>query len=286
MPERVERPWFQYLPSRTVDVLCSGAVHRVRWNDGDLELLDHDMEAEQALGALGGESFRCREILDTWSEAADAQRISMWRLQGLPAAGPDLGRVPDEPHESIGLPGPLRVLSTLAAVAELDRRWDDPELLKSTRDALGRFTTERLHAAADESMEATREQRRRMRIRIRTQPVTSTTRMEIAAEAMPGQLVLKVVLPISWMIEVWGRGAAVVEDRLILALAPVDGAESDLRQLGGWAIRWDVVSRNVLIPRVEAVGLEETDSGWALTPDAPRPEIAEPWCSVRTRTVR
>ena len=44
--------------------------HRLRWRDGDLVLDAHpDPEAEEALGALGGERCPCLDVLEAWRDA-------------------------------------------------------------------------------------------------------------------------------------------------------------------------------------------------------------------------
>jgi len=51
----------------SVKVRCSGSLHTISLIDrGALVLHDHDIEAERALVALGGEPCRCLQVLDAW----------------------------------------------------------------------------------------------------------------------------------------------------------------------------------------------------------------------------
>ncbi len=58
--------WWEGIPA--VDAPApSTDGHRLRWEDGDLQLPAHpDPDAERALGALGGERCACLDVWDAW----------------------------------------------------------------------------------------------------------------------------------------------------------------------------------------------------------------------------
>ena len=56
--------WAQDAGTFTVDVPCGEATHRVHWQRGDVALLDHDLQGERALVALGGEVPMCLLVHD------------------------------------------------------------------------------------------------------------------------------------------------------------------------------------------------------------------------------
>lgn len=56
------------LPTAVARVDCAGQSHRVRWQAGEVEALDHDdPEGERTLAALGGVSCACLDVLGAWS---------------------------------------------------------------------------------------------------------------------------------------------------------------------------------------------------------------------------
>ncbi|MBW3588783.1 MAG: hypothetical protein KY429_05140 [Actinobacteria bacterium] len=55
------------LEAVTDTVGCLGGQHRIEWAEGTLRLLDHDVEAERALAALGSEPPTCVKVIDAWS---------------------------------------------------------------------------------------------------------------------------------------------------------------------------------------------------------------------------
>ena len=62
--------WCDTIAPVTIPVRCGDAVHLVSWRRGKLVLEDHDLTAERSLGALGGEPCPCVRILQAWSGPA------------------------------------------------------------------------------------------------------------------------------------------------------------------------------------------------------------------------
>ena len=53
--------------SERFEVDCQGARHTLSLADGVLTMLDHDVEAEDVLGAMGGSTPLCMRAVDAWS---------------------------------------------------------------------------------------------------------------------------------------------------------------------------------------------------------------------------
>lgn len=62
------RAWWAGLAPIEAEVRCSGDVHRLRWEAGELQALDHDQpDSERVLAALSGQPCVCVQHLDTWA---------------------------------------------------------------------------------------------------------------------------------------------------------------------------------------------------------------------------
>jgi len=81
------------LPAAVARLACSGELHTIRWEGGDLEALNHaDPEGERALAALGGQSCACLDVLGAWT-----------RRRGDAAVLSALSRGPQDPVHTEGL---------------------------------------------------------------------------------------------------------------------------------------------------------------------------------------
>jgi hypothetical protein len=235
---------------------CSGSSHHLRWEAGDLVLLDHDdPEGERTLTALGGEVCPCIELLDIWARHADDLRVLT-----LTSRGPG-----DQPRAVVGQGGPqmataaLRrtgpVLQTTRGAAltgylstGVGRRSFGPAgamlAFPPFRDvarivALNPGLTDRLaltvsatwaeRLAADTS--ATEKARPALvaalygRVACALQQwigePPESIEVEMIGEDQPASAIrtergVRVEVPFSWLIKVWGRGLAITMDRFVL----------------------------------------------------------------------
>jgi hypothetical protein len=63
--------WAAFGPAET-SLRCGDSEHRLRWTDGTLRALDHaDAEGELVLGALGGDTSPCLDVLMAWGKHSD-----------------------------------------------------------------------------------------------------------------------------------------------------------------------------------------------------------------------
>ena len=56
--------WYAHIAGFDVPVRCGPEIHTLRWNNGRLCALDHDLETEAILVALGGTRCTCLEIVE------------------------------------------------------------------------------------------------------------------------------------------------------------------------------------------------------------------------------
>jgi hypothetical protein len=67
--------WPDLLPPASMELPCQGDTHIVTWQAGRLVLHHHDVAAERALIALGGEQSTCLDVVDLWEH-----REEDWKL--------------------------------------------------------------------------------------------------------------------------------------------------------------------------------------------------------------
>ena len=77
-------PWWAGLAAAETQLDCAGQPHRLRWDAGQLTTPDHtaDLEGEQILSALGGQSYPCLDALDLWAEHAADLRVLILASRG------------------------------------------------------------------------------------------------------------------------------------------------------------------------------------------------------------
>jgi hypothetical protein len=60
--------WYDAIPEATAVVDCEGEPHRVTWRRGKMVLEAHDLTAERAMLAFGGDLCPCMRVLEMWVE--------------------------------------------------------------------------------------------------------------------------------------------------------------------------------------------------------------------------
>jgi hypothetical protein len=75
--------WWQGLAPAQAEVDCGGSRHRLRWENGILDALDHgDVESERTLAALGGQSCTCLDLVETWDRHRENLRVLVLGSRG------------------------------------------------------------------------------------------------------------------------------------------------------------------------------------------------------------
>ncbi len=75
--------WWLGLAPAQATVSCGGNEHRLHWEAGELQALDHgDVEGELALAALGGQRYTCMDMLGAWERHSDDLRVLVLGSRG------------------------------------------------------------------------------------------------------------------------------------------------------------------------------------------------------------
>lgn len=266
------RPWYATFPPVRVGVPCGGADHHLTWRKGALCLDDHDLGAEVALEALGGDPVPCVAVLRAWRAVCGSPRpLSAWgetAQLGSHAATPRAGPMRAQLD---ALPGPLHDVVAAASLVRAQRHAARGDAVNLPAQ-LHRLVAERFTDALRASLRPVRAcgVRTDVRYTVRVTAVGEPPSVEVQSHRTGVRL--EVGLSLGWLVEVWGRGAACVDGRLVLRMHPP----------GGLAMRWDVVDMQPE-PALVAVSLRRDHEGtWHATDESPTPASGQgAWWSVR-----
>ncbi|MGD9751531.1 MAG: hypothetical protein AB7W59_11110 [Acidimicrobiia bacterium] len=277
-PAPPRRRWYRAVPPATLQLDCGGARHTVRWKRGRLVLLDHDVGAEAALMALGSDKPACLTLLERWrtmlNGTAGAPGRAAARSVGSVAGGRAGGRV----RSAAAAGSDLRSFGAdLARVIELsrlvraERRWADPDLPAADRQRLVDALVGGLRTATAASLRPSAARRGRQQVVVHARPLPSGE--EAAAEVTigPARIEIDLQLPLSWVVEVAGRGLGEQPDRIVLAVIDQLPAEALAGVVG---IVWEVDDRGSVAARLERWWTRPAvadGQGWDVVDDAPRP---------------
>lgn len=247
-------PWWQGLAPAEAEVVCRGDVHVIRWAEGEIHLASHpDLEAEEALVALGGEESGCQAIVRRWRAAAqDPRLVTIGRRPGegpiglpaemaaaTPAAMPVLTGLPaaartqverrfkarSDVVELFTLPGALIDRLVLTAMAACAERWDDDAF----RDEHGLRLGAALAARAEPALRRFGARLGRGTPHVVVAPSRPGGGPFFSARLEPQQpLSLTAELPVGWLVDVWGRGISEPEGNLVLAVRDADPSGREL----------------------------------------------------------
>ena len=298
---RPARPrWCDGLPDVTAKIECDGREHRITWRRGKLVLEDHDVLAERALVALGGDGPACLAVLDAWRRrhalgllgdallsdrdmsAADlacrrrryASHLELVRA-GRPPAGvrpgfETLQRSMRERERRMweltlidALPAAMRRALALSVLVTIERNWDDEEY-----DDAHRGRAESLLAGtATPLLEASaRHWRRNLKpyasFVVDTHIVRPGDQPTCAGSLATDGAAVVLRLPIAWFVDVWAHGAALVDGCFVLGRA---GRPPDATSLPVAAVRWERATLHTSKPvQAPALLARGEDGAWAL----------------------
>jgi hypothetical protein len=259
--------WHEGLAPLEIIVECEGSRHRIRWERGVLILVDHDLDAEEACLALGGEPSPCIAILNQW-------RKVQAELEGdHPAASAALWRLAGETEPTaLRLPGELGWMIAVRAIVRCQELWDDPDVPDTSRRVLATAMTARLRAAVDATLAPSRGHRRRLAVQVRTRMLPPGEQSRFDVRATPGELRIEAELPLTWLAVAWGRGVAAVEDHLVLDVTTVEESGS---RLAATTVRWEP-SRFAMHPVMGWAWLQRVNSQWSVDRASPPPPPPPP----------
>lgn len=215
--------WYDYLEPVTAEVPCGGATHRVTWRRGKLVLEDHDLGAELAMLALGGQASPCVQVLKMWRD--------QWGML------PEMLRRTDWLGERAYLmPPALEHPRRIAGYRNWERTWRRASFITKHGSLLDADLTDlateplrQLAAAAKSPAARTALGRRSITLTLSTHGQGST----ISGSAGPGGIDITARLGVPWLVWVWARGAAFVDGAFVVEVLEDGWSESLVR-----AARW------------------------------------------------
>lgn len=236
-------PWPRGVPSLAVPVPCSGAVHTVLWRRGALVLVDHDPVADGVLVALGGESPACLDLRASWRLGyieEEPPAVSAGLVRSLSSLASWMGAAGSRP---VLLPEPLRRMREVSLL----RTW-------------GRGLREASAGAASQGRFLERALVRRVRdlavAQLRAACGSRWSDDDVVVEVVEGgaasavgaatatEAHLHLVVPTSWLAEVWVPGLEACRGGLVLEAFPpgsrarsVAVARWSADGAGGWELR-------------------------------------------------
>lgn len=233
---------------------------------------DHDdAEAEHTLAALGGDVPECIRIREAWeSWAGDPALITLGRRPGEAALGfaaddghpvaaalhtPPLRRRPGEPARRdalfslLSLPLPLVDRLVLTSLATAASAWSDA----SFRERHGLRIGTALAARARPAFERLGDQLARPgETIVHVAPAPLPGRLEVRAERTSRGIEVTAVVPLAWLVSVWGAGLSEPDGQVVGGLrgATTGGYEVDVIE---WAAdgegRWTGAVRSAVAVR-------------------------------------
>ena len=279
--------WWHGIPSVTVTIECGEATHRLTWQRGELVVEDHDTTAERALAAMGGTLPDCIAVLDAWLQAgADPYLVSVWDGQPISAVMPTgptgtftpfivpsrrsvattdwlelqqrrslLRKVPAELYDRLAL-GVVAALCAGQRHAGLGglRQWSPIDL--------GPPVSARAIPLLHKSVASWRGPADSW-----TAPVVQCHIADPDEGASVDGLVerrggwVEAALGPGWLVEVWGRGVALVDGCFVLAATAGAGEEGPVDAV---AVRWERIAAGGLEPITGSATLTPGAKGWRL----------------------
>jgi hypothetical protein len=228
--------WCDHIEPATALVECNGERHRVTWRRGKVVLEDHDLTAETAMLAFGGKPFPCLGVLrrwrdmHTWAMSAELFQTMSARL------GPE-----------VVLPGELKPVQELGLMLTWERTWRrssfyaDYERLLLEQLRSRALPPLRQHLAFWRKRSGARllssAEVRVLRPRQAPSILGSMDRVRVRATASVG---------VSWVLRVWARGLALVDDAFVLH---VEDDEANGAALPVVAVRWEEHETGAWSPR-------------------------------------
>lgn len=215
--------WYDQVPPTTAVVPCGDQEHRVTWRRGKLVLEDHSLTAENALLALGGQPAPCMMVLKMWRD--------QWVMppEMLKEMGKWLG-----PNAFLA-PSELDRPRMVAKVRHWERAWRHSTYITKhgnlLEEDLGRLAIEPLQRLAVAGAQQTGQGVApvvAIRLVKRGQPIS------VAAGVDTGRLVVVARLGVEWIVTVWGREAAIVDDAFVVEVIEEESPGAMVVRAAAW----------------------------------------------------
>jgi len=231
-------------------VECSGERHRVSWRGGSLVVEDHDLTAERTMRALGGVTPDCLRLLKQWRDLNTWATSTELYVQMRTRLG----------AEHILAPGALGQRHELALLLTWERAW---RMSSYYGEGHERLLSEQLSTRATEPLtrhlalwSARLGGLQAPSVEVKLRRPGQAPRMTGAIDRFSARVTAG--LGVRWILEVWARGLAVVDDGFVLEVTSASGLAR--------AVRWEAQSDGGARPVVNAARLGRAGDGeWRLS---------------------
>jgi hypothetical protein len=223
MPRKLR--WYDPLPQATAVVDCGGEQHRVTWRRGKLVLEAHDLTAERTMLVFGGELCQCMRVLEMWVEQFRMPPELFVQLRTWLGPDADLAPVEFDLHRRLGM------------ILGWDRSWRATFHFRVKQaQLLGDELKDKALVPLRQHLNAWKA-RTGARVvsgcQVALVPATEAPTVEGSTDRVAMRAVAR--LHARWLVDVWPRGIATVEDAFVVELSePV--SLDDLRVR---AVRWE-----------------------------------------------
>jgi hypothetical protein len=213
------------VPEATAVVDCGGQSHRVTWRRGKLVLEAHDLTSERTMLAFGGELCQCMRVLEMWVEQF---RMPADLFEQMPAwLGDNAFLVPPE----------LALPRRLAMVIKWERLWRFEAWLPTKQAQL---LADELKDKALRPLRAhvnAWKPRTGARVVSGCQVALLRSIRPVAVDGTTDRVAIRVKAELHgrWLVDVWPRGIAVVDDAFVLQLTKA----RTMNDLDVMAVRWE-----------------------------------------------
>ena len=223
-PRRLK--WYHPFPEATAVVDCGGEPHRVAWRRGKLVLEAHDLAAERALRVFGGEMCPCMRVLEMWVNQFRMPPEHFLRMQSW-LSGANAFLAPTE----------FALVRHLSMVQSWERRWRASyHLEQKEAELLANELQEKALPLLRAHLNAWRARTgARVVSGCQVGLVPSTRPVTLDGITDGVAIRLSAHLHAAWVVDVWARGIATVDDAFVLKLTEALTVD-DLRVVAG---RWD-----------------------------------------------
>jgi hypothetical protein len=217
--------WYDVIPEATAVVECGGEQHRVTWRRGKVVLEGHDLSAERAMLAFGGELCSCMRVLEMWVEQF---RMPADLFEQMPNwLGAEAFLVPTE----------LALPRRMAMVLKWERLWRFESWLPTKQaQLLNDELKDKALAPLRQHVNAWKP-RTGARVVSGCQVALQRSNRPSTVEGTTDRVAMRVVAQLHgrWVVDIWTRGIAVVDEAFVLELTRA----RTLNDLEVVAARWE-----------------------------------------------
>ena len=248
--------WYDPFPEATAQIDCGGESHRVSWRRGKLVLEDHDLTAERAMLAFGGELCPCMRVLEMWVNQFRMAPDQFLQLRNW--LGPNAFLAPEE----------FALVRRLAMILSWERSWRQTFFFRVKQaqllaDELKATALPHLRQHANAWKPKTG-----ARVVSGCQVELIPTNQRATLDGTTDRVALKVTaqLPPTWVVDVWARGVPTVDGAFVLSLTDASSVDDLGVVAGRWeptgSGTWATVTAPARVRRLP--GGDGADGGWRL----------------------